>query len=121
MLVMFAALQSIPEYVYEAAKMDGLSGWQIFWRVTLPLLKPAIGVVLILRGRRRVPDDRARLSDDQGRTRRLHRGAALVHLLTGFQNSDLGYAAAQAVVMLIIVMIVAQIFVRRLEYREATA
>ena len=50
MLVMFAALQSIPEYVYEAAKMDGLSGWQTFWRVTLPLLKPAIGVVLILRG-----------------------------------------------------------------------
>ena len=48
MLVMYAALQSIPEYVYEAAKMDGLTGWQTFWRVTLPNIKWGLlyGVIL---------------------------------------------------------------------------
>ena len=38
---------------------------------------------------------------------------------TGFLDQDLGYAAAEAVVMIIVVSIIAQIFVRRLEYREA--
>ena len=62
MLVLFAALQSIPEYVYEAARMDGLHRWQIFWRVTLPLLAPAIWVVRGAADRRRLPHDRAGLS-----------------------------------------------------------
>ena len=39
MLIMFAALQSIPEYVYEAGRMDGLSETQMLWRITLPLLE----------------------------------------------------------------------------------
>jgi multiple sugar transport system permease protein len=121
MLVMFAALQSIPEYVYEAAKMDGLSGWQTFWRVTLPLLKPAIGVVLILRG-----VDAFRMIElvylmTKGGPGGYTEVLPWYIYVTGFQSVDLGYAAAQAVVMLIIVVIVAQIFVRRLEYREATA
>ena len=49
MLVIFAALQSLPEYVYEAGRMDGLTEREIFWRITLPLLRPAILVVLVIR------------------------------------------------------------------------
>jgi multiple sugar transport system permease protein len=118
MLVMFAALQSIPEYVYEAAKMDGLSGWQIFWRVTLPLLGPAILVVVILR-----IVDALRMIELVYLMTRGGPGGATETLSwyiysTGFLNQDLGYAAAQAVVMIIVVTIVAQVFVRRLEYRE---
>ena len=106
MLVLFAALQSMPEYVYEAARMDGLSGWQIFWRITLPLLRPAIWVVLILR----IVDAFRMIElvyhDDPGRPRRLHRDAALVHLHDWISLLDLGYAAAMAVLMLILVTIV---------------
>ena len=49
MLVTFAALQSLPEYVYEAARMDGLSLWQIFWRVTVPLLRPVAVIIILIR------------------------------------------------------------------------
>ena len=49
MLVTFAALQSLPEYVYEAARMDGLSAWQIFWHVTVPLLRPVAAVIVLIR------------------------------------------------------------------------
>ncbi|MBY9075532.1 sugar ABC transporter permease [Nocardioides sp. WL0053] len=44
-----AGLQTIPDDLYEAARIDGASAWRGFWRITMPLLAPAIAVVLILR------------------------------------------------------------------------
>lgn len=48
-ILLTAGLQNIPQELYHAARVDGASGWQIFRRVTLPLLKPVILVVLIFR------------------------------------------------------------------------
>ena len=48
-LMLLAGLQTIPGDLYEAAALDGASGWQTFRHITLPLLKPAILVVLIFR------------------------------------------------------------------------
>jgi ABC-type sugar transport system permease subunit len=48
-LLYHAALQGIPRELYEAAEVDGASGWAAFWSLTLPLLRPIIAVTLILR------------------------------------------------------------------------
>ena len=48
-LLLLAGLQVIPNEVYEAADVDGASKWHQFWKITLPLLVPAILVVLIFR------------------------------------------------------------------------
>jgi trehalose/maltose transport system permease protein len=48
-LLLLAGLQVIPSDLYEAASVDGASSLQQFWRITLPLLKPAIFVTLIFR------------------------------------------------------------------------
>jgi trehalose/maltose transport system permease protein len=48
-LLLLAGLQVIPGDLYEAADVDGASKLQQFWRITLPLLKPAILVTLIFR------------------------------------------------------------------------
>jgi multiple sugar transport system permease protein len=48
-LMLLAGLQVIPEDLYEAAALDGATGWQAFRRLTLPLLKPALLVALIFR------------------------------------------------------------------------
>jgi trehalose/maltose transport system permease protein len=48
-LLLLAGLQVIPQDLYEAAKVDGASVLQQFWKITLPLLKPAILVTLIFR------------------------------------------------------------------------
>lgn len=47
MLVASGALQSIPSDLYEAAMIDGATGWQAFRRITLPLLLVAVGPLLI--------------------------------------------------------------------------
>jgi trehalose/maltose transport system permease protein len=48
-LLLLAGLQVIPEDLYEAAAVDGANKLQQFWRITFPLLRPAILVVLIFR------------------------------------------------------------------------
>jgi multiple sugar transport system permease protein len=48
-LVFLAGLQSISGEYYEAAEVDGANKWQIFWKVTAPLLKPVITVSVLLR------------------------------------------------------------------------
>jgi multiple sugar transport system permease protein len=48
-LLMLAALESLPQDIYEAAKIDGASGWQELVRLTLPLMAPAIMVTLVFR------------------------------------------------------------------------
>src|SRR3954451_14883154 len=45
-LLLLAGLQVIPQYLYEAAEVDGASQLQQFWKITLPLLAPAILVTL---------------------------------------------------------------------------
>ncbi|MBI2486003.1 MAG: sugar ABC transporter permease [Deltaproteobacteria bacterium] len=48
-LLLMAGLQTIPVDLYQAARVDGASNWYIFKRITLPLLKPMILIVLIFR------------------------------------------------------------------------
>ena len=48
-LLVLAALQTFPDSLYEAAGIDGASSWSQFWHITLPLLRPVLLVVLVLR------------------------------------------------------------------------
>lgn len=48
MLMFLAALQDIPASLYEAASIDGANGWQQFRKITLPLLRPIILLVVVL-------------------------------------------------------------------------
>jgi multiple sugar transport system permease protein len=48
MLVLLAGLQGVPIELHEAAELDGASSWQRFWRITLPLLSPALFFNLVL-------------------------------------------------------------------------
>ena len=47
-VIYIAGLASIPKDYFEAARIDGATAWQIFWRVTLPLARPATVTVIIL-------------------------------------------------------------------------
>ena len=47
-MMLLAGLLAIPDELLEAARMDGASAWNVFWRIKLPLLAPVIGIVSIL-------------------------------------------------------------------------
>jgi multiple sugar transport system permease protein len=48
-LLLLAGLTTVPDELYEAAKVDGASAWQRFWKITVPMIKPAIMVALLFR------------------------------------------------------------------------
>ena len=48
-LLLLAGLALVPDELHEAAKVDGASTWQRFWKITMPLMKPAILVALLFR------------------------------------------------------------------------
>ena len=48
LVILYSGLQNIPQELYEAASIDGANGWQRFWRVTFPLLRPVSAITLLL-------------------------------------------------------------------------
>jgi len=48
LVVLYSGLQNIPREVYEASSLDGASGWQTFWHITFPLLRPVSAITLLL-------------------------------------------------------------------------
>ncbi len=48
MMLIYAALLSIPQEILEAAECDGITGFSAFWKVKLPLILPSIGIISIL-------------------------------------------------------------------------
>jgi multiple sugar transport system permease protein len=48
LVVLYSGLQTISPHLYEAAALDGANGWQKFWRVTFPLLRPVSAITVLL-------------------------------------------------------------------------
>jgi alpha-1,4-digalacturonate transport system permease protein len=103
MVMFIAGLQAIPDDLYAAASIDGASKWQAFFRITLPLLRPTILVVLVLS------------------TINAFKAFELIFVMTGggpgyatkflvqniyliaFEQDRMGYAAANSIILLAII------------------
>ncbi|MDQ0615382.1 multiple sugar transport system permease protein [Microbacterium sp. W4I4] len=48
LVILYSGLQGIPNDIYEAASLDGANGWQTFWRITFPLLRPVSAITILL-------------------------------------------------------------------------
>jgi multiple sugar transport system permease protein len=48
MMLFLAGLQSIPKDIYESAELQGANAWQMFYRITLPLMKPTLLFVMVI-------------------------------------------------------------------------
>jgi multiple sugar transport system permease protein len=48
-IIVLAGLVMLPGDIYEAAEVDGSSGWSTFWRITVPLLRPTLALAVIFR------------------------------------------------------------------------
>jgi sn-glycerol 3-phosphate transport system permease protein len=117
MIFYLAALQQIPTELHEAAELEGASRWQVFWRITFPLLMPTTLFVLI-----NAVINAFRLIDHVVVMTRGGPDNASTLLLyyiyeTGFKFWDAGYAAALTVVLLLILALVALVQFGWLERR----
>jgi trehalose/maltose transport system permease protein len=108
-LLLLAGLQVIPQDLYEAARVDGANALQQFWRITFPLLKPAILVTLIFRSldALRVFDVFYVFFGNRPDTQTM----AIYDQSTIVGDGHVGYGAAVSVVIFLIIAIFVVIYV----------
>ena len=106
MLVLVVGLQGISEDLYEAAELDGASGWQIFWHLTLPLLRPSLSLatILCITGSLLAFDQFFILT--KGAPDNTTVTAVQVIYREAFQRQNLGTAAALSIMVLLVLIII---------------
>jgi len=113
-LILFAGLRSLPLEPFEAAEIDGASGWQKFIFLVLPLLRPLIGIALLIR-----IIDLYRIYDQvyvmtYGGPGTATETASFFVYRQGFIFFQMGYASSISVILLIICLGLSMLFVRLL-------
>lgn len=104
-IIYLAGLQNIPEYLYEAAKIDGANRWQLFQHVTWPLLTPTSFLIVII----------AIINSFQSFTQvhvmtqggPLNSTLVIVYYLyqQAFQQFNMGYGSAVAIALFLIILV----------------
>jgi multiple sugar transport system permease protein len=118
-LLLLAGMTTIDDGLYDAAKVDGASAWQRFYKITLPLMKPAILVALLFRTL-----DAFRIFDTIFIMTAGAQDTQSVSIL-GYQQLisrlNLGLGSAVSVLIFIAVLLIAMLFVKGLGARQPEA
>jgi len=113
-LVTLAGLQSLSEEVYEAAVLDTSSGWQMFRKITFPMLAPVLFTVVILRVVETFKLLDIPFSLTSGGPGMSTQTYSFFIYLTGLRNFNSGYASALAYILLVLMLLISSFFFRRL-------
>jgi multiple sugar transport system permease protein len=117
-LVMLAGLLSLPRDPFEAAVMDGANRWQIFRDITLPLMRPIIALVFLLRGIDAFKEfDKVYILTGGGPGTATELLSIYTYRLN-FKNWDLGYGAVSAFMVYLVVLILCAVFYKAVYWTE---
>jgi multiple sugar transport system permease protein len=120
-LVLLAGLLSLPREPYEAAIMDGARPWQIFRDVTLPLLRPIIALVMLLRAIDAFKEfDKVFILTGGGPGLETELLSIYTYRMS-FKDWDLGYGAACAFMVYLVVLIMCSVFYKAVFWTEGRA
>lgn len=111
MVFFLAGLQNIEYSVYEAAKIDGANGWQTFWRITVPLLKPTIVMTAIMsiNGTLQLFDESVNLTNGGPANSTITMSHYIYNNSFGIGVANFGYASAMAFFVFILVAVLSAI------------
>ena len=109
MVFFLAGLQNIEYSVYEAAKIDGASGWRTFWSITVPLLRPTIVMTAIMsiNGTLQLFDESVNLTKGGPANATITMTHYIYNGSFGEGVANFGYASAMSVIVFIMVAILA--------------
>jgi multiple sugar transport system permease protein len=108
-MVLLASLAALPEDIYEAARLDRASAWQRFRRITLPLLRPAIVMVIIMRTMVALTAFAAIFTVTGGGPGTATEILNLYAYRKSFTELSIGYGSALAVALLIVTIMISGI------------
>ena len=112
-IILVAGLQGQDKEIEEAARLDGASFTQMFFNISLPMLRPIIAIALVLRGIDLLNNMSAVNIITQGSPGGATETLSYFIYRTAFRSFEQGYASAASVIVLIFTIILAQTVVRR--------
>ncbi|WP_405996029.1 carbohydrate ABC transporter permease [Streptomyces sp. NBC_00986] len=110
--ILYSGLQDIPEELYEAAALDGATGWRAFRHVTWPLLRPVVSVVLVLGVVYTVKVLDVILGLTNGGPANATQTIASQSYQLSFQQFDFGQGAALGNILIVISLVFAVLYLR---------
>jgi multiple sugar transport system permease protein len=114
MLIFLAALQNVPDQLYEAAKIDGATRFQQFWHITIPQITSAIffNLVMGIIGSFQVFNEAFIISKGTGGPSRSTLFYVLYLYIKGFLDFEMGYASALAWILCLIILAFTLLIIR---------
>lgn len=117
--VLLAGLQSIPRDIYEAARVDGATGWQAYVGITLPMLRPALLVAAIINMINVFNSFPIIWAMTKGGPGSLTDTTTTHMYKLAFQLLDVGQSAAMAVVNFTVILLFVLLYLRVVDWRRA--
>ncbi|HET7420295.1 MAG TPA: sugar ABC transporter permease [Candidatus Dormibacteraeota bacterium] len=117
-IVLLAAIETLPHELVEAAVVDGANRWQVFWRITFPLILPATSTIILIRlieGFKIVDLPNVLTNGGPGTATE----SLTLHAYTIWRTLDIGGSAAVAYMLLIVVTFVGVTYVNLFRRRVA--
>ena len=111
-ITLLAALQSVPNDLYEAAGLDGASPWQIFVKITLPFLAPMIAITVMLRTIWIANFADLIIVMTSGGPANSTQTLPSYIFTTAYRRLDFGYASAMAVILLLLLLLYTAILLK---------
>jgi multiple sugar transport system permease protein len=118
-LLLLAGLSNVDQSQLEAAEIDGAGWWRIFFRITLPAIRPVLAIALLIRAL-----DLIRLFDvvwalTQGGPGTLTETISIYAYVQGFQQFETSYTAAIAIMVIVLLSLVVILALKRMEIARA--
>lgn len=118
-ITILAGLVSIPQHLYEAADIDGASAWDKFWRITVPLLRPILAIVILFSTIFTLADFNIVFVLTRGGPINSTHLFATYSYVTGIGNHEIGLGAAISL-FLFPILVAVVIFLLRLVRRDTS-
>ena len=113
-----AGLKAVPEFLYEAADIDGADNWQKLFKITIPLLRPTI-IFLVVMGTikylRIFTQVYSMTFQGEGGPLNSTKPLVLYIYNSAFRSFDMGYASAMTVVLFVLILCITLIQLKVLE------
>lgn len=111
-ILLYAGLLTISDEVREAARVDGASGWRMFWQITLPLVRPTAAIFIMLRFMQLFNMFDLVLVLTRGGPGTSSRTLAYNLYQEGLANYNIGIAAAMTLLIVLLVTLLINIYIR---------
>ena len=106
-IIYISGLQTVPTDIYEAGMIDGVTGWQKFWKLTFPMLLPFISINLILSTKNMLMVFDQIMSLTKGGPAQSTESISYLIYNNGMAGSQFGFQSANAVIFFIVIVIFA--------------